>query len=233
MHPATVSELPSINRVVHLEDRRMATRERGELATEGLSAFTLLNAVRTAYGLHDVDAFLVLNAIAGVALSLAVIAGALKLRRHKDAASSGINLVGVFGGLATVVEGLHRLHRANFTFGRPHFALGVFTIFAGIMTTAMGLLMERLEHRRALSITDDGVRMRLNRFRRFDVKWAEVTGLRIDDKKAELLRATGSARTVPLARLVNRDEVRDVLVEAARSRGVNVEMVPRLLARPA
>lgn len=224
MTSTEIPDIASVNRVVHLEDSRMATRERGELATEGIAAFTLLSAVRTAYALHAIDAFLVLNAIAGAALGIVVIAGVWKMRRHKDATSSGVNVVGVFGGLATVVEGLHKLHTAHFTFGHAHFALGTLTILVGIMTTTIALMMQRLEHRRALSITDDGVRMRLNKFRRFDVKWADVTGLRIDDKKAELLCATGRVRIVPLARLVNRHEIREVLVEAARSRGVTVEL---------
>jgi hypothetical protein len=200
----------------------MLLRERGELATEAMAAFTLLNAVADAYARHELDAFVALNAIAGVALAVVVIRGMIRMRRHHDAGSTGTNVVGVFGGLATVVEGLHRLHSAHFTFGRHHFALGILTIFAGLLTTTVALLMERLEHGRALSITDDGIRMQFNKFRRFNVHWPEIAELKVDAKEARLVRMNGNARVVPLRRLLNRDDVVQALIEAVLARGIAV-----------
>jgi hypothetical protein len=210
------------DRVIHLEDARMRVRERRELLVEGVTAFTLLSAVQTEYLRHNVDAFVVLNAVAGVALALVVIRGVIEMRRHKDAGSTGVNVVGVFGALAAIIEGLHKLHAAQFTFGHNHFALGVFTIFTGLLTGTVALLMERLEHRRALTITGDGIRMRFNKFRRFSASWADIAELQLDAKQARLVSAGGKAYVVPLARLVNRDEVREALIEAARERRVTI-----------
>lgn len=209
-------------RVIHLEDARMRRRERGELATEGFTALTLLNAVQVAYIHHEVDGFVLLNAVAAIALVAVVIRGAIRMRKQQDAASAGANLVGIFGGLVAVTEGVNRLHSAQFTFGHKHFALGVLTIFAGLLTSFIGVMAERLENRRALSLTDDGVRMRLNRFRRFNVRWADLAELQMSAGQARLVSTNGRAHVVPLGRLVNRDEVSEALVEAARERGVRV-----------
>ena len=200
----------------------MRRRERGELVTEGIAAFTLLSAVQASYERGEVDAFLVLNAIAGAALAIVVLRGIVNLRRDRDASSSGVSVIGVFGGLATIAEGLHKLHTAQFTFGHKHFALGVFTILVGLLTTAIALMMERLEHRRALSIADDGIRMRLNKFRRFHVTWADIVEMRTGEKDVRLISSNGKARIVPLGRLVNRDEVTEALVAAAEARGVTM-----------
>lgn len=221
----TPSEQPPpvpIDRVIHLEDARMRRRERAELLSEGISAFTLLSAVQTEYVSHRLDGFVVLNAVAGAALAFVVIRGVIETRRHKDAGSTGVNNVGAFGALAMIVEGVHKLHTAQFTFGHKHFALGVCTIFVGLITGALALLMERLEHRRALTITGDQIRMRLNKFRRFNASWADIAELQVDAKQARLVSANGKACVVPLARLVNRDEVKDALMAAARERGVKV-----------
>lgn len=204
----------------------MRRRERGELATEGLTAFTLLSAVQGAYSLHEMDAFVALNALAGTALAIVVLRGVVRILRNRDAASGGVNVVGVFGGLTAVAEGIHRLHTAQFTPGHKHFALGVLTVFAGLLTATMAMLMERLEQRRALSITSDGIRMRLNRFRRFTVPWEQIVELRLDAKQARLLRANRRACVVPLGRLVNREEVSEALTEAARAHGVKVTVLP-------
>ena len=216
------STIAPTNRVVHLEDARMRKRERGELVTEGIAAFTLLSAVQASYERGEVDAFLVLNAIAGAALAIVVLRGIINLRRDRDASSSGVSVIGVFGGLATIAEGMHKLHTAQFTFGHKHFALGVFTILVGLLTTAIALMMERLEHRRALSIADDGIRMRLNKFRRFDAAWSDIVEMRLSEKEMRLMSANGKARIVPLSRLVNRDEVSEALIAAAGARGVKI-----------
>ncbi|HEY8309658.1 MAG TPA: hypothetical protein VIG47_03845 [Gemmatimonadaceae bacterium] len=162
MTSTEIPDMAAVNRVVHLEDSRMAVRERGELATEGIAAFTLLNAVSVSYTLHEIDAFVVLNAVAGIALATIVILGAIKMARHRDASSSGVSIVGVFGGVATIVEGLHKLHTAQFTFGHRHFALGAVTIIAGIVTVTVALLLLRAPHYRR-SHRRGGVEMRGSR----------------------------------------------------------------------
>lgn len=200
----------------------MRRRERGELATQGIAAFALLSAVRTSYERGGMDAFVILDAVAGAALAIVVIRGIIALRQNRDASSAGVSMIGVFGGLATVAEGMHKLHTAQFTFGHKHFALGVVTIFAGLLTIGVALMMERLEHRRALTIGDDAVRMRLNRFRQFNVPWADITELRLSEKEARLVRSGGKPGVVPLGRLVNREEVSEALIQAAEARGIRI-----------
>ncbi|MDQ2889040.1 MAG: hypothetical protein M3R65_00620 [Gemmatimonadota bacterium] len=221
MTPVTESQFASTNRIVHLEDARMRARERVELVTEGTTGVTLLSAAQASYSMHQTDVFVLLNGVAGAALVGAVVMGARRLLRG-EGSSSGVNVIGVVGGIAGVIEGLHRLERAQFTFGHKHFALGVVTVLAGLLTTTLALVIERLEHRRSLSISDDGVRMRLNKFRRFTVPWSDLTELRMGAKQAELIRVNGRARIVPLGRLVNRDEVSHALLAAATARGVPV-----------
>jgi len=171
---------------------------------------------------QEMDGFVLLNAVAAVALAAVVIRGVIRIRRQQDAASTGVNLVGVFGGLVAVTEGVNRLHSAQFTPGHKHFALGVLTVLVGLLTTFVGVMAERLESRRALSVTDGGVRMRLNKFRRFNVLWTELAELQMTAGQARLVSTNGRTHVVPLGRLVNRDEVSEALVEAARMRGVKV-----------
>ena len=202
----------------------MRARERLELATEAITALTLLNAAQASFAVHEVDAFVVVNALAGFALVVAIVQGARNLLKGK-ASSTGVNIVGVFGGIAGIAEGLHRLHRAHFTFGQKHFALGVLTVAAGLLTASMGFMMERMERRRSLSITDTGMRMRLNKFRRFNVAWADIASITLSSSEARIARHLGRAAVVPLKRLLNREEVSEAIVEAAAERGIRLERV--------
>ncbi|MEO9114685.1 MAG: hypothetical protein ABI311_00845 [Gemmatimonadaceae bacterium] len=184
---------------------------------------TLLNAVQIAYFHHEIDAFVVLNATAAAALAIVVIRGAIRMRRNEDAASRGSNVVGVVGGLAAVTEGLRRLHSADFTFGHKHFALGVTTVLTGLLTVTMALLAGRLQKRRMLAITDGGIHMRFNQFRRFNIPWSDVAELQLGKGRVRLVSRTGKVRAVPLTRLLNRDEVRDALTDAAVARGIPIK----------
>jgi hypothetical protein len=129
---------------VHLEDSRVRTRERGQLATEGIAAFTLLSAVQQSYARGGVDPFVILNATAGVALAAAVIIGVIKLRRHRytnrKAGASSVSLA-----------------------ASPH-----------------------------------------------------------SRKEVRIITIRSAARVLPMARLLNRAEVRDVLLAAAHARDVTV-----------
>lgn len=213
----------SPDQVIHLEDSRMRRRERGELATEAATAAALLSAVNDSYARHDLNGFVALNAIAGTALAIAVIRGAIRMLRGQDAASDGANIVGVFGGIAAIIEGVQKLHSAQFTFGHKHFALGTLMVLAGLLTTLLALFMERMERRRALTISDSGIRMRLNKFRSFNVRWSEMAELRVGAKEARLMSSSGRGPSVvPLSRLLNRDEVAGALMDAARAHDVAV-----------
>lgn len=223
LKPASHADSALPDCVVHLHDTRIRRREWGELLTEGLAGFTLLSAARVAYANHTLDALAGLDLVAGAALAVAVIRGALHLRQHRDVTSTGVNIVGVFGAVALLVEGVHKLHAADFTPGHKHFALGATTVLAGLLTGTVALLAARLEHRRALTITSRSVRMRLNIFRRFDAPWSQIVELQLDGGEARLIRTDGNASVVPLGRLLNRDEVTRALVDAARSRGIDVQ----------
>jgi hypothetical protein len=211
------------DRVIHLEDAAEHRRERADLATQALTSIMLLNAVQTAYSHHEIDAFVALNAAAATALAIVVIRGAVRMKRSEDAASRGADVVGVVGGLAAVAEGLRRLHTADFTFGHKHFALGVATVLTGLLMVTVALFTGRLQSRRVLAITDDGIRMRFNQFRQFNIPWSDVAELKLGNGRAQLVSRTGKARAVPLTRLLNRDEVRDALTNAAVARGIPIK----------
>lgn len=219
MTAAEPSVVAETNRVVHLEDAGTKRRERGEIATEGIAAYTLLNAAFVSYRTGALNAFLIVNVVAGVSLAIVVVRGTLNLWRNRDAALTSINIVGVFGGVATIAEGINKLHSADFTFGHKHFALGVVTIILGLATTTLALMAERLEHLRALTISDQGIRMRL-KFRRFSVGWTDVAEMRVTAQEARIIDARGKACVVPLPKLVNRNEVTEALTRAFAARGI-------------
>lgn len=222
MPSADPSTAGSINKTVHLEDARMRRRERGELATEGIAAVMLLSAAQDSHVRGDVNPFVILNVVAGAALALVVIRGIINVRRDRDVQQGGWSLVGVFGGVATITEGLHRLQTAQFIPGHKHFALGVLTTLVGVLTLVVGLFAERIERLRVLEVSDTGIRMRLSKFRRFNVRWDDVAEVRLSEREAQIITTTGASRVVPLARLVNRGEVREVLTAASHARNVTV-----------
>lgn len=219
---ASESVQPPNDRVIHLEDAAERRREKAELAMEAMTSVTLFNAVQIDYIHHEFDAFVMLNAAAAAALAIVVIRGAIRMRKNEDAASRGSNVVGVVGGLAAVTEGLRRLHSADFTFGHKHFALGVATVLTGLLTVTVALFAERLQKRRILAITDAGVRMRFNQLRRFNIPWSDIAELQVGTGRVRLVRRTGRARAIPLTRLLNADEVRDALTDAAVARGIPI-----------
>lgn len=182
----------------------------------------LLSAAQDSHARGDVNPFVILNAVAGAALALVVIRGIINVRRDRDVQQGGWSLVGVLGGVATITEGLHRLQTAQFIPGHKHFALGLLTTLVGVLTLVVGLFAERIEHLRVLEVSDAGIRMRLSKFRRFNVKWTDVAEVRLSEKDARIITTTGASRVVPLARLVNRDEVREMLIVAAHARNVTV-----------
>ncbi|MEO7218833.1 MAG: hypothetical protein ABI026_11620 [Gemmatimonadaceae bacterium] len=219
------SVITETNRIVHLEDSRMHRRERAELATQAMAAFTLLNAAFASQKAGETGIFLIVNVVAGAALAIAVVRSIINMRRNRDAVSAPINIVGVFGGLATIAEGMDKLHKADFTFGHKHFALGTVTVLLGLVTTALAMMMGRVERHRVLAISDEGIRMRLNKFRRFKVLWKDVAELRLTAAEARVIDAEGKVRVVPLARLVNSGEVAEALSHAFSARGVPVTTV--------
>ena len=212
------------DRVIHLEDKRLRARERAEMITQGVTAFTLGSAAYAAYSRHALDGFVALDAAAALALGLTVIRGAAQLGRQQDAGSSVVNVAGLFGGLAAIAEGLHKLHSAEFTLGHKHFALGVVMVLIGLITLALAVMMQRIERGRALTISSDGIRMRLNKFRRFNMPWHDIAELQVGTATARLVGNGGKTCVVPLRRLVNSAEVREALIGAGTARGVKLTL---------
>jgi hypothetical protein len=78
-----------------------------------------------------------------------------------------------------------------------------------------------------LRVDDDGLSFRLNVFRRFQVRWAELASISVEPSEIRLMRRDGGSHRIPLARLVNADEVREAVRLASIQAGIGERGVVR------
>lgn len=72
---------------------------------------------------------------------------------------------------------------------------------------------ERVERRRALRVTDDGIRI-LHPFRGLTAAWGDVTSFDVSDTEAVIVTSAGKRRRIDLKDVTNLRDVKPVLVAA-------------------
>jgi hypothetical protein len=196
---------------IHLDDRRLTMADRVEAVQQGLAAFALLSAGLERYGTADgARAYAVALIAAAVLLALAT------LRHLLRSASGSSGTLSIIAGCALLTEWAVSLSDGGRWF-RP-------TLVVALVALTMGIFHGPLHRRRGalrfLRMDAEGVAFRLNPFRRFRVKWAELASITAYSDCIVLQRRNGKEHRIPLTRLNNAFEVTDAVHAAAGRMGV-------------
>ena len=92
------------------------------------------------------------------------------------------------------------------------------------VTLGLALFQPRLKRRRmerrSVRVSDDGVLVRLGRFRSFSAAWGEITGLRRAGATLHIDLSGGRTRTLGFRSVSNRDEAFALLAAHAAGHGI-------------
>lgn len=98
-------------------------------------------------------------------------------------------------------------------------------LVVGLALVAKGLVVQRVRERfgmsRSLSIDEVGIRLRLTRFRRLELRWRELAEIRTEADRVTLVSRTGRRYTLRLRRYRNQAQIRAAF-----------ESIPHSLLRP-
>jgi len=122
-------------------------------------------------------------------------------------------------GILLIFEAFHG-HHVKPGYLRPQFLAGVTTLGLGLFHARLHALQKR---RRYVRLDETGLEIRVSRFRRFSVAWAELASVDLAGSKAIFHRNDGGRHTFRLNLLHNRDEVRKGIADHARAAGVPAE----------
>jgi hypothetical protein len=86
------------------------------------------------------------------------------------------------------------------------------TLFAGLFHGAIA----RVQERRSLTVTADGVRARRSAFSKFEAKWPDLAAIDIVPRQTRLVRKDGADYVLNFESLHNATAVRDALESAQR-----------------
>lgn len=132
--------------------------------------------------------------------------------------TAGIDWVSFLVGLVMLGEAAVRVVAGGKTFSP--------VLLAGMTGVILGLgnpWLERIRRRRRwIRLDDVGVRGRLSRLRRLEVRWNELAAVEVERSELRFLRVDGAVRTLRLGRYGNRDQVRAAVVREAEAAGVPV-----------
>ena len=139
-------------------------------------------------------------------------------RKHHGAHSS-IGWFDIAAGILLIYEAFHGAHHKP-GYLRPQF-------LSGVVTLGLGLLHGRLKaihhRRRRIELDDRGLDIRVSRFRRLSLAWADLDSVDVSGNKAIFVRKDGRRHTFRLNLLANHDEVRKGIAEHARAAGVTTQ----------
>jgi hypothetical protein len=131
---------------------------------------------------------------------------------------AGIDWVSLFVGLVMLGEAAVRIANGGKTLS-PALLAGTTGVILGVGNP----WIERLRRRRRwIRLDDIGVRGRLSRLRRLEVRWNELAAVEAEQRTLRFLRVDGGVRTLQLGRYGNRDAVRTAVLRAAKTMGVTV-----------
>ena len=116
----------------------------------------------------------------------------------------------VLAGTLLIVEAVLSMHPGS----KPLYQhallyLGLSTVLTGL---AHGMLSNLSWKRRFIRVDDDGLHVRLSRFRKFDVAWTDVVDIRLGERNAIVVTKSGS-HTIPLSRYLNARDIADALAD--------------------
>jgi hypothetical protein len=93
-----------------------------------------------------------------------------------------------------------------------------------VITLGLAIFQPRIKRRIAeqhsARLSDDGIDLRLGRFRRFSARWDEIAGLRREGTTLHIALRAGGERRLRFRSVTNREEVFAALATTATDRGI-------------
>ena len=198
--------------VVYLEDRRLKLINRTEAVQQGAAAVVLIAAGYERFSSPGEPRH-VLGLGLLVAGALLFLAAVRELRGRRMQHPGLLNLA---AGIALLTEWAVT-YAENGRIVRPSLVMGVISL-------GLWLFHRPLERgrrtRRTLRMDAEGVSFWLNPFRRFRVRWAELSSISIESTEIRFARSVGRQHRIPLGRLENAGEVIAAVASACRAAGV-------------
>ena len=204
-----------MNQTIQLQDRRWRRVEWINRIPLALSAIVLADAAwpRLEASAAWDRAFAAAEiAIAGLLVVTLIVSWR---RRHRTAAAT-IGWIDLVAGVMVLAEWADRLAHGHHWFS-PILVTAVVTLAVGLANRP---LSRRRERHRFLRLDDEGLRIRINRFRGFHLPWPDVASI---ERAGDLVRVhgrDGRLRRISLSRFDNGEEVAHALAEAATARGL-------------
>lgn len=204
--------------VVPLQSRRLERAQLLQKINHAIPAAGLLVAGAQALtgGAHGVALALAAVEIGTSAMLIFTLArGVRELGRRGPAvhrASHGVDWIDIWAAGVLFAEAAERWHLTHHL-SRP-------TILTGIITLALGLFHDRIrariQRRRAVRITAEGIYVGAKPFRGLNARWPDIASISITGHVAEVRTRTGRVRRVDLADLRNPEEVRAAFAEGRK-----------------
>ena len=203
-----------------IESRRVERARRAQTAQHVFAAFVLIASAWRHLQEH-VSALPLLELLGGALLIGAAIRD--RVRHHRGAHHEAVGVVEIAGAVMTFIEAVARTRSE-----RHHFIFYILLFVQPAILLLFGIFDVRLAAKRAITVDDDGIEMRLRLIFKRRVAWSDVEAFRIRGEKLDFHLAGGRTRTFNLRELKNRDEAMAWTADQLRRRGVEELPLPHL-----
>ena len=198
-----------MSEIIYLEDKRREMAEWVQKIQHLFGGIPLLFS-----GIHNL-AGEAERAIGIVEIAVAVVLMAAFVKELRSAHKRHHSKVGWFdlaaGGLL-IFEAFHGAHHKP-GYLRPQF-------LAGLVTIAVGAFHAKIHrarhHRRYVKLDDHGVELRISRFSRTAIPWAEIANVELHEHQAVFQRKDGRSHALNLKRYHNREQLREGIARMSR-----------------
>ena len=200
--------------VILLDDRNLEHASRIEAVQQGAAAIVLLLAAYHRYAESGgrASVFVALLFIVGLVLLTAAIG---ELRGRGSARIGSLNVV---AGVALLTEWGVSMAAGAKTI-QPSLLAAIVSLGLGIFHAPIQRARRRRRH---VTIDVEGIALWLSPFRRFRVRWADLRRVEMDSATLRLVRENGKLHRIPVRRLHNAAEVAAAIVDACRSRNIEI-----------
>lgn len=196
--------------IIPLNDQARQVAGWAELAGHMTAALGVFAAAAGELPIRTPGAALLVAAecAAGAALATVIAREARQRVRGGERPTHGGNRVSLFAGAVLLLDWYLGVRAGGKIISPSLIAAGI--AFLQPRLDALG------QRRRALRLNDDGLDVRLGRFRRVHARWRDVVRVESSGADLRVLLADGGVRTISLRRVLNRDQVMRAAEEAGR-----------------
>lgn len=142
--------------------------------------------------------YAILNIIVGAAV---IIAFRFELKHHSASEHKTIKWFDVIAGIVLMVEAGNRYHADKI------FQPALFYFLIGTVGILRGVFQDQFPTFRKLACDDTGFILRLNPFRKYEMRWKEIAAIDMVDNTLQIKAVGDKLYNIPLQRVENRNEI--------------------------